>query len=484
MTSIYNVRKKASKNMALHRNSHKDVSAGMSLLDVLIAAFILSVSFVAILGVLKLSVRLVGHTKARIGATAFANEAVEFVRSLPYNSVGTVGGIPPGNIPPTETVLFNGIIYTRRTLIQYVDDPKDGLAGADQNGLIADYKRIKVELTWTFRGSIRSFSVISNIVPRGIETIAGGGTLLISVIDALGAPVPGANVHIQNNSLIPVVSIDTSTNAAGIVLFPGSPAGSSYEITVTRSGMSLDKTYSADAGNPNPNPGHLTVVQDGTTAATFQIDFLGSKTVRTFSPIAQAFWEDLFDDTTKIFQSASTTVTSSGGPGSHLQLLEVVNYEPTGYAISHSIQPANLRSWDSFSWNDSIPAGTVALYRVHYIDGGNNSVPVPDAALPGNAAGFTASPVGLASINPALYPSLQLSVTLTTTDGLVTPRVLDWKVSYSQGPTPIPNVPFSLRGNKTIGTTGGGAPIYKYSENLQTNGAGILSLPALEYDTY
>ena len=461
---------------SLHTSLH--TARGSSLIDVLIAVFILTISFVAILGVLQLSVRLVGHTKARIGAVALANEAVEYARSLPYDSVGTMAGIPSGNIPQLQTILFNGVSYTRRTLVQYVDDPKDGLGTLDQNGLPADYKRIKIEMSWTLRGSPRTFSVISNIVPRGVETIAGGGTLLISVLDALGAAVPAANVHIQNNSLVPTISIDTSTNAAGTVLFPGSPAGSSYEITVTRAGMSTSKTYDTDASNPNPTPRHLSVVAGGTTASTFEIDFLGSKTVKTFSPVATVMWQDTFPDMSKIAASASTTAVVGA-----LELQQVVQYEPTGYATSEQVAPAYLRSWTSFFWNDSLPFGTSAVYRVHYVNGGN-SVPIPDAALPGNAAGFTTSPVNLTSIDPVLYPSIQASVTLTTAAGLFTPRVLDWQITYTEGPIPIPNVPFTLRGNKTIGTTGGGSLIYKYNQNLQTNASGIVAIPSLEYDVY
>lgn len=454
---------------------------GTTLIDILIATFIFSVVFVGISGVLLLATKLVGHTKARIGATALANESIEYARSLPYASVGTAGGIPAGPLPQTETIVFNGISYTRRILIQYVDDPKDGLALADQNGLTADYKRMKVELSWALHGSARSFSVLSNMVPKGVESIAGGGTLRIDVIDALGAPIAGANVHIENDTLVPPVSINTSTNVSGTVLFPGSPAGSSYEITVTRAGMSTAQTYDTNAGNPNPNPPHLSVIVSATTATTFQIDFLGSKTVRTLLPVVDEFWEDLFNDTTKIFQSASTTVAAGALT---LAVVPPSDYEPQGYAISHSIAPSFLVSWASFSWNDMIPASTAALYRLYYINSGNNVIPIPDSALPGNAVGFTSSPISLAGVNPITFPQIQAGVTLSTLDASTSPTVFDWRVNYRRGPVPVGNLPFTLQGEKTIGTTGAGAPIYKYNQPLQTNAGGTLSLPALEYDVY
>jgi hypothetical protein len=43
---------------------------------------------------------------------------------------------------------------------------------------------------------------------------------------------------------------------------------------------------------------------------------------------------------------------------------------------------------------------------------------------------------------------------------------------------------FRMRGNKTIGTNGSGDPIYKYDQNLSTDGSGALALSDMEEDTY
>lgn len=260
----------------------KQSQKGSSLIDVIVGITIFVIVFLGIFGIFKLSIELVASSKAKTGALALANEQMEFLRSLPYDTVGTIGGIPFGNIPQEETIVLNQSIYTRRTFVQYVDDPKDGLGAGDENSITADYKIVKVELGWTIKGTERKFSLVSNIVPKGMETLAGGGILTINAIDAFGIPLAGAEVAIKNNDTNPIIDLTTFTSGSGKVTLPGAPAASNYEITVTKSGYSAAKTYDADDGNPNPDPGHLTVAEGETTSSSFAIDVLSQKTVRTY----------------------------------------------------------------------------------------------------------------------------------------------------------------------------------------------------------
>jgi hypothetical protein len=427
-------------------------------------------------GAFKLAIELVGNIKAKTGALALANEQMEFFRSLPYDAVGTVGGIPSGAIAQTEDIVLNNKTYTRRTFIQYVDDPADGEGIDDETGVTADYKRAKVEMTWDVRGETRSLSLVSNIVPRGVESLSGGGTLSITVIDALGVPVPSAEVTIQNGGTSPAVDVTTFTNASGKIIFPGAPASTGYSITVTKSGFSAAQTYDATGGNPNPNPGHLTVLDGETTSATFAIDLLGSKTVLTREPPEDVVFLDEFD--TDTFISSATNVAVTGGD------VRLVAGNTTGSFSSTPVTSAYLNGWEQFMWEDTIVPDTEVVYHVRYDSGDGTYVPIPDTDLPGNAVGFTTSPVNLSSLPIATYGSLQLVGILTTEDASTTPQVEMWSVAYTEGAEPIPDIPFTMRGTKTIGTDGGGLPIYKYDASLSTNGSGELTIPNLEWDTY
>lgn len=448
---------------------------GMTLIDVVVGTALVLIVFIALLGLLRASLLIASSAKAKAGATAVATMQMEYLRSLPYDSVGTVGGIPAGSVSQTATTTLNGIPYTVRTLVEYVDDAKDGSGATDTNGIPTDYKRIKVATTYTFRGTTRDVAIISNMAPPSIESTTGGGTLRINVVNAVGAGVSGASVRIENPSVVPSVDFTTFADTTGVVLLPGAPTSTDYRITVSKNGYSGAQTYARDATNQNPTPGYLTVAANQTTSSTFAIDLLSSLVLRTFSPVSAASSTDLFSDSTKLSSQVATEVV--GGALSLTQSAGV--YASSGSARSTTTAPTYLNRWSSVSANRSLPVGTTAV--LHVTD--SSGVLVPDTVLPGNATGFQTFPVSLLSVPTTTYPSLMLQGDLTTSVPAATPQVLDWTLAYEHGPTPLPNVGLTLTGQKTKGTTGAGAPIYKSVISTTTDASGVRTIP-LEWDVY
>lgn len=448
---------------------HNKNNQGMSLIDVILGIALMMIVFVGIFGAFQLSLELVGNSKSKIGALALGNEQMEFIRSLAYDDVGTVGGIPDGDILQNEEIILNGVTYNRRTFIQYVDDPMDGLGESDTNSITTDYKLVKVELSWMLRERPGSIALVSNIVPKGIESTVGGGTIRINVVDAFDIPLQGAEVNIVNTSVAPSVNVSTFSGIDGAILLPGAESVSDYEITVTKSGYSTAQTYTVSETNTDPNPRHLTVTEDETTSSTFAIDTLGSLTIRTFEPIRDATFFDTFSDEINI-ASTNNVLISGGG----VELIATT----TGTVTSNTISPIYLVSWEEFSWNDTTPAGTSVMYQLY--SGGSL---IPNLSLPSNSTGLT-SPVDLSSLNASTYDELSLVATLTTTNDS-SPTVLDWTLDYTEGPIPLPNISFSMRGDKIIGEFEDSEnPIYKYEETNQTNGSGTVLVSNLEWDTY
>lgn len=454
--------------------------SGFTLVELLVGIGLLLLIFVGILGVMRLSVILIATTSADIGAVALANEQLEMLRSLPYDDVGTVSGIPAGSILQNESITLNNVAYNRRTFIEYVDDPQDGLGVADSNSITADYKVAKVEITWTVHGMSESFSLVTNIVPKGVESLAGGGTLTINVFDAVGAPVTNAEVHVLNNTTTSTIDVISYTNASGVTTFPGAPAASDYQIFVSKAGYSSAQTYEATTTNPNPNPGPVSVVEAATTEVSFAIDQWSTKTVRTFEPIRTTTYSDAFADGTGLSATSSTIV--SGGqlalydPGSGYGLA-------TGTARSVGITSSYLVSWDELRFDDNTPPSTNALYHIYYDNGGTPTL-VPDGVLAGNSGGFKTSPVDLTGISTTTYGTLMIGTELKTSDASTTPAVLSWELDYDEGPIPLPDFPFAMRGTKTIGSDAGANPIYKVDLNMQTDGSGVVSTSTLEWDSY
>lgn len=431
--------------------------------------------FLGITAVFQLSVDVVTNNKARAGAIALSNERMEYLKSLTYTQIGVIGGIPAGNVQQLETVQFNGISYTRRTLVLYTDDPQDGLGAADTNSIIADFKTIRVEVSWQSKQGERSVSLIGRVSPTGIETAIPGGTLTIIAVDADNAILPNAQVQIVNASTSPIINITTYTGEDGSISFIGAPAASNYQITVTKTGYSTAQTYPATTQNPNPNPRHLTVSTNQTTTGSFAIDLLASKTIRMFKQIVPMSWTDTFVDDTQVATSSGVAIVDG-----EVVLEGEEEYAESGFVESESIEPSILAGWNEVSWVDSTPAQTDILYRVFDATGGASSI-IPDGALAGNSAGFTDSPVDVSDLSTSTYRALKLRADFTTSDTATTSALSSWDISYDFGPEPLPNFTFTLRGGKTIGNS---PTVYKYDTYLQSDASALVSLPSLEWDTY
>lgn len=448
---------------------------GVSFIDVIVGTALILIIFLALFGVLRVTLQVSALAKAEAAATSLAQSKVEFIRSLEYDAVGTLGGIPPGTIAQTATSTLDGIAFTTRTYIQYEDDAKDGVGLADTNGITTDYKRVKISVSYSVGGKDKEVSLVTNVVPPGLETTTGGGTLRINVIDAGGLPVSGASVRIVNASTAPTVDVTTFSSDIGVVYLPGAATSSEYQVYVSKSGYSSAQTYTRDATNQNPNPGYLTVAKDQTTTGTFSIDVLSAVTMRTYSPIQTATTTDTFASSaslTNMVQSAVTggALTLSGSPGT---------YPTSGSARQAVVSPSYLYSWKSVTATRQTTASTTAKVRVLDSSGAR----LPDAVLSGNSAGFTTFPVSLSGVSTTTYPSLMLEADLGSVDAMYTPQVLDWSLSYETGPTPLPSIPFTLTGAKTKGTTGAGTPIIKNTIATTTDSAGVRAL-SLEWDIY
>ena len=449
---------------------------GMTLIDTVVGSALMLTIFVGIAAAFQLSIDVVTNNKARAGAIALANERLEYIRSLPYNSLGTLGGIPPGAIAQSESVSLNGVPYTRRTFIGYVDDPGDGLAAADQNGIIVDYKIVRADVAWISRAGERHIALVARVQPpNGMEVNCSApcGSILASVFNAASEPIQNAQVRIVNSTTLPTIDVSAYTNSVGVVLLSGVPVASGYEVTVSKAGYNSAQTYAASAQNPNPNPGHLGVSQNITTSVTFSIDFVSSKTIQAFGPPAPVSWQDLFSDATSIATFNDTEVS-----GGRIRVAGSAPFPPTAWAQSIAITPTDLYRWSALSWNDSEPGDTFVTYQIF---DSNGVAPIPDSALSGNSTGFTDSPVDLSTVSVSTYPSLRIHAVLTTQPPAGVPSIEDWTLTYETLP-PRSNLAVSLRGEKTIGS--GPPPLYKYNATSTTDASGAISLSNLEYDTY
>lgn len=455
---------------------------GFSLVEMLLVAALAVLIFGALFSSFQYIVRVMAISSAKTSALSLANDQMEYFRSLPYDDVGTIAGIPAGTIPQMSTTTLNNIEFTQRVLVEYVDDPADGLLTAtttDSNGIPADYKRIKVEISWQMFEETQSIFLVSNIVPRSIETTDGGGTVRINVIDENSNPLAGASVTLINNTTTTTINVAKLSDSSGTVLFSGAPAASNYEVVVTGTGYSTDGTYAITGANPSPVTSPFSVLEADISTLTFQIDALSDISLVTYSDITDASDDEWFDDMSGVASSTNTAV--SGGR------LELANsggvYASAGTAFLSPINPATLERWEAVTLAGDAPNNTSYVVRFYTATSSGYSL-IPDSDLPGNSAGFSDAIISIKSLSVVDYPSLVVGVSLSTSDTGVTPTIDAIETFYREGATARTGVDFSASGNKIIGHDASLLPIKKHTLSGTTDGAGEYELTDIEFDTY
>ncbi|MBU0570009.1 carboxypeptidase-like regulatory domain-containing protein, partial [Patescibacteria group bacterium] len=253
-------------------SKEKANNSGQMLLGILISLAVFAILIHALFTLVRLSYQFTNFSRARITARHLAQEKIELIRNLPFSEIGTSGGIPSGSLVQQENIQRNGLNYLVKTSIVYIDDPFDNSAPVDL--LPTDYKSVRIDVSWEGLAPSRKNPVIlvTNVTPEGVETTEGGGTLSIFVFDADAQPISQAEVKVVASSVSPPVDLSLQTADNGRVILPGAPICTDcYEITVTKSGYSSERTYStAEVANPG-NP-HQTILEGDLTEISFAID--------------------------------------------------------------------------------------------------------------------------------------------------------------------------------------------------------------------
>lgn len=260
---------------------------GFTLIETLIGLGILLIVLTAVWALFHAGINAIGSARAKSTAISVANEQIEIIHNLPYQSVGTTTGWPLGVLPPTSSIERNGFAFSISIRAKYVDDPYDGNAfgtipGKPSDTQPSDYKLVEVSVCWSQYPCPTPMRLTSNIVPKGVESSPGTGTLALQVLDASGGPVREANVVVTNALTVPAINISNTTDSAGNLLLPSlPPAQDSYHVVVTKTGYSDDFTITPSSQNPQPTRPDTSVVADQVTPLTFFIDKLAEITLVT-----------------------------------------------------------------------------------------------------------------------------------------------------------------------------------------------------------
>lgn len=448
---------------------------GFTLIDVLIGTALMLIVFLGIFGAYQLGIKAIGQSRNKITALAIANQQLEEVRNLPYESIGVKGSFPNGVLEAVTSTWQNNIEYTIENRVDFVIDSADGLSSPEDE-CPNDYKRVETKVSWggRFPGEVK---LVTDVAPKNLaqECAVEGGILSILVFDAYGKMVPFPLIEIKNPETEEVLK--TATPSDGQHYF--SLATSTYKVVVSKEGYSQERTYGLDE-IAIPEKPHPLILEGQLIENSFSIDKLSAFSLETLSPWGADYFFDSFDDTTKISEISALSVNQ----GEVNLATTSQGYLSSGYLISQEISPTNLVQWDELVFADSEPAETDLKYQIYYAT--NTSwLLIPDSDLAGNSQGFDLSPVDLSGLEINQYFFLKVRGNFSTNTTTTSPTLYDWQVSWiTDLPTPIPNVTFNLRGEKIIGLDAEENPVYKYSQDHTSNSQGQLEIADLEWDAY
>ncbi len=253
------------------------------MVELLIGVTVFTMIAVAVYGAYTSIFNTVYISRSRLEAVDLSNELLEIVRNMPYADVGISGGIPNGNLLHDQTLVRGGSTFQVTTTVRNVDDPFDGTLGGSPNDLSpADFKLVEIEINCALCQRFTPIVVTTRVAPKNLETASTNGALFVRVFDANGNPIQDANVHIENNLIAPPIIIDDVTNVNGMLQIVDAPPGvNAYDITVTKSGYSTDRTYSPTVANTNPSKPLATVALQQVTQLSFVIDQVSTLSVNS-----------------------------------------------------------------------------------------------------------------------------------------------------------------------------------------------------------
>jgi Tfp pilus assembly protein PilV len=268
--------------------------AGMTIVEVLIAAIIVVAVSLGALGAIDAATRSTGEERHRAEADGVAQADQARMRSMRISDLS--------NLSQTRTVTEDGTDYTVVSRGTFVTD-STGTASCDEGTSSADYIQTTTSVTWPTIGTRPAVTAQSIISPPNGAVASDHGALAIEVDDAQNNGIP--NVPVSGSG---AGTFSGSTGSTGCVIFGDLPAGD-YSLSVS----GITTGYVDHDGNP-PTAHPTSVIGQSTNTVVLQYANPGSIPVAFTSRVGGSLIASKADSVV-VFNTGMTTADQFGTAG-------------------------------------------------------------------------------------------------------------------------------------------------------------------------
>lgn len=271
---------------------------GFTVAEMAISIIVVSIVALSTIGLFTALVKSSVIAKRKAVASTLATNQMEYLKSLPYDSLAVAGGsiYSTNPLPATTTSTIDNVKYSVKTAISFVDDAYDGCGSYPTQQLKQTYCRnypapasapnpdtnpqdYKIaDVSVSANGILAS--VDTQISAKVAETASTTGALFITVIDDSGNPVSGANVNVTNSTVTPNLNLNDNTDENGIAIFYGLPpdTGNDYSITGSLTGYSSLTTIKP-SGSLQPNYLSQNIITQQSSSVTLTLKPMSSNSL-------------------------------------------------------------------------------------------------------------------------------------------------------------------------------------------------------------
>jgi trimeric autotransporter adhesin len=214
-----------------------DLDEGLTLVEMMVAIFIISVGLLALVGELAANLHGQIADKRQAVAVRLATTSLEDARNLSYTGLSSLAGA--GTSTPTT---INGTSYATAETVQLcAASAAQGTCTSPASGAASDV-RVQVVVSWLEGTKTRKVLMASNVSDTSEKTVTASGS------GTLGSLLGGSDSQ-SGSVVLGVLTVSPTTSSVDSSGHPASSVTATLNVTGLTSSTTFPLTYSDDNGS-------------------------------------------------------------------------------------------------------------------------------------------------------------------------------------------------------------------------------------------